>query len=200
MSIPTQRNKAYDILREMGVARSKELFSRGIAPSTIRRLVDQGLVERISRGLYRLADATPSAHTALVDVTKCIPRSVICLLSALAYHGLTTQLPHQIWVAIHPKSRRPQVSLPVRIFRFSGPSLTEGIDIHTIDGIDVRIYCAAKTVADCFKFRNKIGIDIAIEALRNYINRRVGSIDELWHYAKICRITTVITPYLEALT
>jgi len=200
MTAPTQKDKVFQILSDIGAARSKELIAHGISSATIHRLVAKGHLERVSRGLYRLSHAAPVENTTLVNITKCIPESVICLLSALAYHGLTTQLPHQTWIAIHPKSRHPKVDLPLRILRFSGPSLTEGIDTHRIEGTDIRIYCAAKTVADCFKFRNKIGTDVAVEALRDYIQQQAGSIDDLWDYATICRVTTVITPYLEAIS
>jgi predicted transcriptional regulator of viral defense system len=140
-----------------------------------------------------------TAHHSLAVVARVVPKGVVCLLSALAYHDLGTQLPHEVWLAIGATARRPARSpARLRVVRMSGPPLTSGVEVHNIEGVPVRIFNAAKTVADCFRFRNKIGLDVAIEALRAY--RRRGDLDALWRYAEICRVARVIRPYLEAIT
>jgi len=157
-------------------------------------------VERVGRGLYRLARAETSEHITLAEAAKLVPNGVVCLLSALSFHGLTTQIPHEVWMAIDVKARRPKVAgVPLRIVRFSGKALTAGVEIHRIDGVPVKITCPAKTVADCFKYRNKIGLDVALEALRECRRQRKCSLEDLWHYAKICRVANVMKPYLEAI-
>jgi len=157
-------------------------------------------VERVGRGLYRLAQAETSEYITLAEAAKLVPNGVVCLLSALSFHGLTTQIPHEVWMAIDVKARRPKVAgVPLRIVRFSGKALTAGVEIHRIDGVPVKITCLAKTVADCFKYRNKIGLDVALEALRECRRQRKCSLEDLWHYAKICRVANVMKPYLEAI-
>lgn len=156
-------------------------------------------MEQAGRGLYRLPSAVVTENHALVAVAKRIPHGVICLLSALQFHELGTQAPFEVWMAIDGKAWQPQVDYPpVRFFRFSGASLTAGVEEHLVEGVPIRVYGPAKTVADCFKFRNKIGLDVAIEALRAFRATK-GSLDELWHFAKIDRVANVMRPYLEAL-
>lgn len=155
---------------------------------------------RVGRGLYRLPDAEVTAHHGIAQASKIVPKGVICLLSALRFHEIGTQVPHEMWIAIDRKSARPQARNPkMRIVRFSAKALTEGIDKHSIEGVPVKIYNPAKTVADCFKYRNKIGLDVALEALREVIRERKCTIDELWQYAKICRVTNIMRPYMEAI-
>jgi predicted transcriptional regulator of viral defense system len=147
-----------------------------------------------------LPDAEVTAHHGLAQAGKAVPKSVICLLSALRFHEIGTQAPHQVWVAIDRRAARPQVKhLKMRIVRFSGKALTEGVDEHNIEGVPVRIYNPAKTVADCFKYRNKIGLDVALEALREVVRFRKCTIDDLWRYAKICRVTKTLRPYMESI-
>lgn len=154
---------------------------------------------RIARGLYVNAEDDVSEHRSLVEVRTQARKGVICLLSALRFHDITTQAPFEVWLAIGQKDRAPQIDASsVRIVRFSGAALTEGIEHHTIDGGDVPVYSAAKTVADCFKFRFKIGLDVALEALREALFHRKATRDEIMHFAKICRVANVIRPYLEA--
>ena len=147
-----------------------------------------------------LANAEPTEHHALAEACKRVPHGVICLLSALRFHNLTTQLPHETWMAIPGTARQPKVDQPaMRFHRFSGPALADGIETHEIEGVQVKVYNPAKTVVDCFKYRNKIGLDIAIEALKDYIYQHKATPDALWHYAKTCRMTRVMQPYMEAL-
>jgi predicted transcriptional regulator of viral defense system len=155
---------------------------------------------RLSRGLYRLADLPPLANPDLVIVARRLPGAVICLVSALAFHGLTTQVPHAVDVALHAGAGRPTLDYPpLRTFWFSGPAWSEGIEVHQLDDTPVRIYEPTKTVADCFKYRHKLGMDIALEALRLYRKRKDFDIGMLLKYARICRVEKIIRPYLEAL-
>jgi predicted transcriptional regulator of viral defense system len=138
---------------------------------------------------------------SVVQIASRIPNGVVCLLSALLFHNLTTQLPHKVWLAIDRKAWKPKSDdIPVRTVRFSGPALTEGIETHIREGVEIKVYCIAKTVADCFKYRNKIGLDVALEALREYIRNYARTRDELWKYAKMCRVDKVLRPYLEAMS
>ena len=187
------------LLRRKGVVRASDLERYGIPRVYLTRLCQKGLVERVGRGLYRLAQAETSEYITLAEAAKLVPNGVVCLLSALSFHGLTTQIPHEVWMAIDVKARRPKVAgVPLRIVRFSGKALTAGVEIHRIDGVPVKITCPAKTVADCFKYRNKTGLDVALEALRECRRQRKCSLKDLWHYAKICRVASVMKPYLEA--
>ena len=181
------------------LVRPRDVEALGIARAFLTRLERRGLLERRARGVYVLADAPVSEHHSLALAAKLVPRGVICLLSALRFHGLTTQDPHEVWMAIDVKARKPSVEFPVlRIVRFSGRSLAEGIQTHLIESVPVRIYSPAKTVADCFKYRNKIGIDVAIEALWDALRKRKATIDEIHRFAKVCRVANVIRPYLES--
>jgi predicted transcriptional regulator of viral defense system len=187
-----------DALAARGHVRSTDLDSLRISRSTLYRMMREGAIVRVGRGLYTLPGA-PWPPEPFADVTRQIPNGRICLLSALQFHRLTTQAPFEVWVAIHPKARRPAVKWPpVRLVRFSGGSLTAGVENHDIDGVSVSVYGPAKTVADCFKYRNKIGLDVALEALRSAWQERRVTIDELWHYARICRVARVMQPYLES--
>jgi len=161
---------------------------------------DAGIIERLSQGLYRLAEEPPLADLDLITVAKRVPRGVVCLISALFFHDLTTQIPHEVYLALPRGAEEPQIGFPpIRTFRFSGKSFTAGIETYRLDGIPVRIYTPEKTLADCFKFKNKIGLDTAIEALRLYREQRSVKVDELLHFAAICRVAKVMQPYLEAI-
>ena len=190
-----------DILRQRGMLRPRDLKAQGIRPEYLSRLHGQGRVMRGGRGLYYLPETQFTENHSLAEASKRIPQGVICLLSALRFHELGTQNPFEVWVAVDRKARRPQMDYPpVRILRFSGQALTHGVQEHQIEGVVVCVYSPAKTVVDCFKYRNKIGLDVALEALREYRQQRKGTIDELWKYAKLCRVTNVMRPYLEATT
>ena len=198
MKTPAQH--VLSLARRSGVIRPGDLRAKGIAPVYLTRLVRSGALVRVGRGLYSLADGAPTADRTVVEVARHVPAGVVCLLSALRLHGLTTQMPPAVWVAIGAKARRPGAAgPPLEIVRMSGAALTEGIEERVLEGVRVRVYGPAKTVADCFKFRNKIGSDVAIEALRDYRRRR-GSVDALLRYAEICRVARVMRPYLEAVS
>jgi predicted transcriptional regulator of viral defense system len=186
--------------RKRGVVRAREIRDAGLHSKYLRKLCESGRLIRTGRGLYVLADGDSTEHHGLVEACKRIPHGTICLLSALSYHEIGTQNPHQIWMAIDSAMRKPKVDYPpIRIFRFSGPSLVEGVEEVMIEGVKVCVFNPAKTVADCFKYRNKVGIDVAVEALKECWRSRQCNIDELFHYAKICRVGTVMQPYLEAI-
>ena len=162
-------------------------------------LRDKGVIELVSRGIYRLAELPPISNPDLVTVSLRFPNAVICLISALAYHDITTQIPHEVSVAIPSNSRMPSLDYPpIRAHKFSHEAYKSGIDEYQIDEVTVRIYCPEKTLADCFKFRNKIGMDVVLEALKLYKTRRKFNIDDLLRYARICRVEKVMRPYLEA--
>lgn len=196
---PTDRDRVLDIIRRAGMVRLRDLQKQGLHPEHLRRLVAEGRIVRVARGVYASADAEPTGNHSLAQAAKQVPHGVICLLSALRFHEVGTQSPFQVWIALDRRARKPQVRRPLlRVVRLSGAALTEGVEEHTIEGVSVSVYSVAKTVADCFKYRNKIGLDVALEALRDGLRERRFSRDDLWEYAKICRVTTVIRPYLEA--
>jgi predicted transcriptional regulator of viral defense system len=190
-----------ELARSAGVLRVRDLTARGIHPEVLRRLHRRGSLVRTARGMYTLAEDEPTENRTVAEVCKRVPRGVVCLLSALQFHGLTTQLPFEVCLAIDRKARRPKADeLPLRIFRFSGPALTTGVEEHRVEGVPVKVYGPAKTVADCFKYRKKIGLDVALEALRDCRGQRRASMDEIWRAAQVCRVANVMRPYLESLT
>jgi len=184
--------------RQQGVT-ARELAGAGIHRQVLTRLVAEGALVRVARGIYRRPETLGGEHHGLALAASAAPNGVICLLSALQFHELGTQLPHEVWIAVDRRARRPQLTYPpLRVLRFSGDALTEGVERHRIDGRDVAIYGIEKTLADCFKYRNKIGLDVALEALREARRERRVKMDALWHYAGIDRVTNVMRPYLEA--
>lgn len=188
------------LARREGILRPRDLQAAGIPRSYLQRLLDRGLLLRSGRGIYALADGDLTENHSLAEVSKRVPHGVICLLSALRFHHLTTQNPHEVWLAIGGKAASPAPDYPpLRVLRFSGEALTAGVETHAVEGVSVRVYGVAKTVADCFKYRNKIGLDVALEALRECWGERRASADDLWHYAAICRVSRVMRPYMEAL-
>jgi predicted transcriptional regulator of viral defense system len=187
-------------IRRLGIARPRDLARYGIHRAQLARLVTAGHVERVSRGVYVLANHEFSADLSAAIVATRVPSAVICLLTALRLHGLTTQQPHEVWIALPEKARLPMLDYPrLRVARFSGDALTAGIERRRIEGVSVRVYSAAKTVADCFKYRHKIGIDVAVEALRDYTRMHRGGATALARFARICRVTRVMQPYLDSL-
>jgi predicted transcriptional regulator of viral defense system len=186
--------------RHGGLMRTRKALQLGVHPRTLYRMRDEGMLEQLERGLYRLTDLPPLGDPDLVAVALKVPGGVICLVSALAYHELTTQVPHEVHLALPRGTERPRLKQPpVRVFWFAGPAFAQGIETHKVDSFSVRIYSPEKTLADCFKYRNKIGLDVAVEALRLYRSRRRPRIDELMRYACICRVEKIIRPYLEAM-
>lgn len=196
---PTDR-QVLGLVHERGLIRERDLAERGLARGHLARLARRGLLERRGRGLYALPGGGDSEHWGLAEASALVPHGVVCLLSALRFHDLTTQAPFEVWLAIDPKARRPAThELPLRIVRFSGDALTAGVETHIIDGVPIRVYSPAKTVADCFKYRHKLGLDVALEALREAWGERRVTMDELWRYAEVCRVARVMRPYLESL-
>src|SRR6202166_5002388 len=183
-----------------GMLRTSKAMRLGIHPRTLYTLRDAGDIEQVGRGLYRLSTAPPLSSPDLVPIAIRIPRAVICLISALAHHGLTTQIPHAIDLALSSHSQVPRFDgLPVRVFWFSEPAFSAGVQVINIDEVPIRIYSPEKTIADCFKYRNKVGLDIAIEALRTYRERnKRPNRRALVHYAQVCRVEKIMRPYLEA--
>jgi predicted transcriptional regulator of viral defense system len=192
--------KILDLVGQQGLIRSRDLAPHGLPRIALTRLVRQGQLVRAGRGLYCLPERPISAMGDLAEITRKHPQAIVCLLSALRVHELTTQSPFEVWIAIANKARAPGADYPpLRIVRFSGVALTEGIEQHTIDGVTVRVTDIARTVVDCFKFRNKIGLEVALEALREaWRNQRVN-MDDLWRYARLFRVDSVMRPYMESL-
>lgn len=200
-TVERKADRVVRALREASVLRARDLVALGVSRQYLSRLHRRGLIERVARGLYRLPDAEVSAQHTMVQACRRVRHGVVCLLSALRFHDATTQAPFEVWMAIDVKARLPQAKgIPLRIVRFSGPAFIEGVEEHSVEGSPLRVYSLAKTVADCFKYRNKIGLDVALEALREVLRERRVSMDELWQYAKICRVANVMRPYLEAVT
>lgn len=195
------RQHILDMARSRGVIRPRDLTAQGLPRVALTRLVREGLLVRIDRGLYTLPNRQTSEYATLAEVASKYPQGIICLLSALRLHNLTTQAPFEVWLAIAHKSRAPKMSYPpLRIVRFSGKSLTAGVMEQEIDDVPVKVTSVARTVVDCFRFRNKIGLDVALEALREARKAPNVSMDDLWRYATQFRVATVMRPYLESLS
>lgn len=194
-------DKAINIIKAAGgIIRTGEARAAGIYDRTLSKLMNDGKLEQISRGVYRLLTAQPLENPDLVTVAAKIPQGVICLISALSFHNITTQIPHEVFVALDRNSRTPSLEYPpISVYRFTGRAFTEGVEKHMIDGIEAKIFSAEKTLADCFKFRNKIGMDVVLEALKLYRSRRKFNVHALLKYAKVCRVEKQMSPYLEAL-
>lgn len=195
----SQRDLALKLLSRHGILRLSELRSHGVHPPTLSRLVEEGVLDQPSRGLYEIAGAEVDLHHSFAEVAKRAPRAVICLVSALQYHEITLQLPRGVWIAIGSKDRKPSIEYPpIRVVRFSDAGLMLGVETHTIDGAPVRIFDPSKSIVDCFRFRNKVGLDVALEALRQGWRSRKANPDKIAAYARKLRIWTVIRPYLES--
>jgi predicted transcriptional regulator of viral defense system len=198
MPKPFQRIMHY--VSQNGIVRPRDIEAIGLPREYLLRLHRQGKVVRSGRGLYSLPDAAITERHSYAEVARRVPGSVFCLLSALAFHEITTQSPASVWIALPKGARGPAISTPsLRVARLSGPSLTEGIENHKVEGVPIRVYSVAKTVADCFKFRNKVGLDVAIEALKDALREKKATVNEIYRYAKVCRVSNVIRPYMEAL-
>lgn len=198
--VVTRESDVVRLIRRLGIVRPADLEAQGIPRVQLYRLVRKGLVERRARGIYVASSHPYTAEHALAQVAKRVPSGVLCLLTALRFHALTTQAPAELWIALPEKARKPRLDYPrLRVTRFSGAALTQGVETHRLEGVNVRVYSAAKTVADCFKYRNKVGIDVAVEALRDFSRRHRGGATELARFARICRVTRVMQPYLDAI-
>jgi predicted transcriptional regulator of viral defense system len=196
----THTDKILYLVWKAGVLRPRDLDAYDIPRTYLSRLVAAGKLQRIGRGLYVLPGIEVSEHHSLAAACKRVPKGVVCLLSALRFHELTTQAPFEVWLAIAEKAWRPRLDYPpLRIVRFSSVALDSGIEEHQIEGVTIPVFTPAKTVADCFKYRNKIGLDVAVEALRECWRSRRCTMDELWKYAKVCRVQNVMRPYLESI-
>jgi predicted transcriptional regulator of viral defense system len=187
-------------VRQHGIVRPRDIEAIGIPREYLLRLYRQGKLGRAGRGIYTLPNAAVTERHSYAEVAKRVPEAVLCLLSALVFHEITTQNPASVWIALGKGARKPAIPSPsLRVVRLTEPSLSEGIEKQSVEGVTVRVYSAAKTVADCFKFRNKIGLDIAIEALKDCLRQKKATVNEIYRYAKICRVSNVIRPYMEAL-
>ena len=200
-SNPTQEEAVLALAKRRPLLRARDLADQSLPTAVLSRLVSSGRLERIGRGVYRLPGRPLSEHRSLAEVALRVPQGVVCLLSALRVHDIGTQAPFEVWLAIPNNLPVPRLDQPaLRPVRMSGPALAEGIEQYKIDGVQVRVFDAAKTVADCFKYRNKIGLDVALEALRDGWSRRKFQMDDLWRYATIDRVANVMRPYLESIT
>ena len=189
-----------DLASQQGLLRASQLQALGIGRVVLTRLTASGRLERVGRGVYRVPGMQASEHESLATLAVKVPQAVFCLLTALQLHGLTTQLPRQVWIAMPQGSHAPRLDYPpVKMVQFSGEAFAAGVETVQVEQVTVRVYSAAKTVADCFKHRNKIGLDVAIEALKDALAQNKATADELWRFAKICRVGNVMRPYLEAL-
>ncbi len=198
MQEPT--NQAHRIFKERnGTMRTFEALRAGIHPRSLYGMRDRGEIEQIARGLFRLAELPPPGEPDLLTIAKKVPQAVFCLLTALAFHRMTTQIPHEVEVALPRTARVPRLDHPpIKVFRFSPESLNAGIETHFLDGVALRVYCREKTLADIFKYRNKVGLDVALEALRAYRSQPKRDFQTVMKYARNCRVENVIRPYLEA--
>ena len=195
----THTQRVLDLASQKGLLRASDLGAIDAPRVVLTRLTATGQLEKIGRGLYRLPDSQGSEHESLFTVAIKVPQAVFCLLTALQVHELTTQLPRQVWIAMPRGSHTPRIDYPpIRMVQFTDDAYTAGVEEAQRDGVTLRVYCAAKTVADCFKHRNKIGLDVALEALKDARAHGKASIDDIWRYAKICRVANVMRPYLES--
>jgi predicted transcriptional regulator of viral defense system len=196
----TKTEKLLDLVQRRQIIRPRDLDAAGIPRNYLTRLVQRGDLRKLERGIYTAAELPGSEHISLLEVSRKVPRAVICLLSALRFHEIGTQAPHEVWIAIDAKAWTPRIGSPgVRVVRFSGDALCFGVQEKQISGGTIRVFSPAKTVADCFKFRHKIGMDVALEALRESYRQKKVSMNELWEAAKICRVANVMKPYLESI-
>ncbi|MBK7249847.1 MAG: AbiEi antitoxin N-terminal domain-containing protein [Gammaproteobacteria bacterium] len=198
MPMDTHTQRVLDLASQKGLLRASDLDAIKAPRVVLTRLTAAGLLEKIGRGLYRLPNQPVSEHDSLAMVAAKVPQAVFCLLTALQFHGLTTQLPRQIWIAMPRGSHTPRIDYPpIRMVQMTGDAHAAGIEEHLRDGVKLRVYSAAKTIVDCFRHRNKIGLDVALEALKDAWRTRKASADDLWRYAKVCRVANVMRPYME---
>ncbi len=201
MTYTTQRQRAMHIAEEKAVFSAGDAARGGVHSQVLTRMVEEGRLERVARGRYRFPDAPLTENHNLALVASALPGGVVCLLSALSFHGIGTQMPSRVWIALNRRARKPSQEWPrMRVVRFSGEALTEGVETHTIEGVAVKVYGVAKTLADLFKYRHKLGLDVALEALKEVWRSGHLDVDELVRFARICRVERVMRPYLESVT
>jgi len=200
MLADTHTQRVLDLANQKGLLRASDLDAIAAPRVVLTRLTATGLLDKVGRGLYRLPSHPGSEHESLTTVATKAPQAVFCLLTALQFHELTTQLPRQVWIAMPRGSHVPRIDYPpIKMVQMTGDVYSEGIETVERDGVKLRVYGVAKTVADCFKHRNKIGLDVALEALKEVRAKRKATADDLWRYAKLCRVANVMRPYLEAI-
>ena len=198
--VATPQHPILNLALSKGVLRTRDVCAAGESRVTLAKLVRDGLLSKLGRGLYALPDRPLSEYGALAEVSAKSDQGVMCLISALRFHELTTQQSSEIWLAIPHKAHPPKLDYPpLRVVHMSGEAMTAGIESANVAGASVRVFCVAKTVADCFKFRNKVGLDVALESLNEAWMARRVTMEELWRYAQICRVANVMRPYMEAL-
>lgn len=195
-----QRATAMTLLEGGALVRLRDFQRAGVSAETLSRLVREGVATRPARGLYQLTNAAIDARHTLAEASALTPKAVVCLTSALQFHELTLQMPSSVWMAIDRTAWKPRMEYPrVRFVRFSPKALSEGVERHTVEGVNVAVFSPAKTIVDCFRYRNKIGLDVALEGLRQGLRSRKVTPDQLWQFARDARIWSVIKPYLEAM-
>jgi predicted transcriptional regulator of viral defense system len=201
MNYPKTWREAQAVFKKHGgMLRTSQAIFQGVHPRVLYQMAKAGRLRQVSRGVYRLAELPELSNPDFAAVAARIPQGVICLISALAFHNLTTQIPHQVDIALPRGTKQPRLEFPpMRVFRFSAPMHMAGIETHRVDNMEIRVYSAAKTIADCFRFRNRLGTDVVVEALKLFHERKPASLRELLKYARICRVERVMMPYLEAL-
>ena len=199
-AVTTQRDTAQTLLQQKGLVRMRDLRDAGVGAETVARMVRDGVVMRVARGLYQLSDAMPDPRRSFAEASALVPKGVICLTSALQFHELTLQMPSAVWIAIERTGWKPKVEYPpIRFVRFGSQTLREGVKRHSIEGIEVPIFEPARTIVDCFRYRNKIGLDVALEGLREVLRTKRATPDQLWEFARSARVWSVMRPYVEAL-
>lgn len=200
-STTTHEQKVLQLARTRTLLRARDVAQQGLPTIALTRLVQAGKLERVARGLYGLPGAQISEHRSLAEVSARVPKGVVCLLSALRIHEIGTQAPFEVWIAIPQHMVSPRLDRPaIRVVRMSGEALAEGVERLFVDGVEVPVFTAARTTVDCFRFRNKIGLDVALEALRDGWSQRKFTMDELWRHATNGRVANVMRPYIEAIT
>jgi predicted transcriptional regulator of viral defense system len=196
-----RKKRILKLAKQMGIIRPRDVDAAGIPREYLLRLYRHGDLMRVGRGLYALPGTLTGESVLLAEVAKLVPNAVVCLISALQFHELTTQISHLVWIAIENKKWEPAFKYPpLELVRLTGRAFSFGVEEHEVNRVPIKVYSPAKTVADCFKFRNKIGLDVAMEALRETWRSRKATMDELWEAAKACRVANVIRPYMEAMT
>lgn len=200
MDEQSKSERIIQLAQKLGVLRPKDLVPHGIQAEYLRRLCDKGQIKKVGRGSYVLSETELNSNVSLAIVGRAVPNGVICLRSALAFHGLAPPNANEVYVAIERRAARPRVDYPeVKVARLGGPAFTEGVETHVVENVKIKVYSLEKTLADLFKFRNKIGPHIAVDALRSSIGERTLNMKKLWHYAKLCRVERVMKPYVDAL-